>query len=350
MPQFEVTIPQTGATQETSVVTVDSFHWHTALKEAFSSLGQEAPGQLMFDIAEDESRIRVTDTQNQRVIEIIDRSKIPAPVEVEDAGATIMAMPAFSDDEIGEAPVPAALQSIPISVETDQVPAQPISASLNDEELKAIRDRHPAISLSSGSPTINIPETVSPSSQFLAADNKARPNQYAGAGMTTEVLADAFMRAMDIYDYSDDRHAAMQFVMELALDQIEAAGAGVLLTDHNSPEQVLWYELAAGDAADTLLNLRIPVGQGAVGKAVRDGLAMNIVDLQASQEFENDHLRVLQLDVGPIVIAPIEHKGFVFGALLLYRARSEKPYTAGESSILSYLAHTAGDYFSSLIS
>lgn len=357
MSQFEVTVPGSTPAQETRVVVVEAFHWHTAFKEAFANLGEDAPGQLMFDISDDEAHIRITDTQNNRVIEIVDLSSVesdeaPAPeaLSEEDAGATILAIPAFADEDIGPPPIPAELSSAPTSLELGSEPEQPASSSLTEEERQAILARHPAISLTSGVPTVNLPEELKETSQYLVHGSEAPPSQYQGAGMTTEILADAFMRAMDIYDYGDDRNAAMQFVLELALDQLDAQGAGVLLTDHNSAVQELWYEIAAGDAADTLLNLRIPVGQGAVGKSVRDGSPMNIVNLKANPEFANDHLLALNIDVGPIVISPIQHSGRVFGALLLYRWSFGQPYTAGESSILNYLAHTAGEYFSSLIS
>ncbi len=168
-------------------------------------------------------------------------------------------------------------------------------------------------------------------------------------GMTTEILADAFMRAMEIYDYGEDRHAAMQFVLDLALNNVAAAGGAVLLTDINSPNQELWFEVASGPKADELLNFRIPMGQGIIGYCAKEGVSQLIADPAQEPRYENDVLNQVGLRPGSILAVPVQHQKRMLGTIVMFNHTGERPFTQGELSILNYLAHTAGEYLINLV-
>lgn len=162
-------------------------------------------------------------------------------------------------------------------------------------------------------------------------------------GMTTETLANVFMRAMDIYDY-DDRNAAMKFVLELGMSDVTALGGGVLLTDINSPEQVLWFEATAGPNADVLQNFRIPLGQGVVGYCAQQAVSQNVADVSHEPRFQEDVLSQAGLAISSLLCVPITHQKRVYGAVVFFNPPGMRPFTQGEVSILSYLAHVAGEY------
>ncbi|MCB9640270.1 MAG: GAF domain-containing protein [Myxococcales bacterium] len=175
------------------------------------------------------------------------------------------------------------------------------------------------------------------------SDGKYKP------GMTTEILADAFMRAMEIYDHGEDRHAAMQFVLDLSMNNVNAAGGAVLLTDINSPHQELWFEVSSGQRADELLNFRIPMGQGIAGFCAKEGINQVIANAQQDPRFQNDILNNIGLIPGSMLCAAIQHQKRVLGAIQLYNNPGDRPFTQGELSIVAYLAHVAGEYLISLV-
>ena len=168
-------------------------------------------------------------------------------------------------------------------------------------------------------------------------------------GMTTEILADACMRAMEIYDYGEDRHAAMQFVLDLALNNVGATGGSVLLTDINSPNQELWFEVASGPKADEIVNFRIPMGQGIVGFCAQEGVSLLIAEVQQDPRFANDIMKRIGLLPGSMLCVAIQHQKRVLGAIQLFNNAGDRPFTQGELSIVNYLAHTAGEYLISLV-
>jgi len=167
--------------------------------------------------------------------------------------------------------------------------------------------------------------------------------------MTTEILADAFMRAMEIYDHGEDRHAAMQFVLDLSMSNVNAAGGAVLLTDINSPHQELWFEVSAGERADELLNFRIPMGQGIAGFCAKEGINQVIANAQQDPRFQNDILNNVGIVPGSMLCAAVQHQKRVLGAIQLYNNPGDRPFTQGELSIVAYLAHVAGEYLISLV-
>lgn len=191
---------------------------------------------------------------------------------------------------------------------------------------------------------------MAPSSSFtnLSISGKADGGKYS-PGMTTEILADAFMRAMEIYDYGEDRHAAMQFVLDLALNNVAAAGGAVLLTDINSPNQELWFEVSSGPKSEELLNFRIPMGQGIIGYCAKEGVSQLIADPTQEPRFENDVLNEVGLRPGSILAVPIQHQKRMLGSIVMFNHAGERPFTQGELSILNYLAHTAGEYLINLV-
>jgi len=187
------------------------------------------------------------------------------------------------------------------------------------------------------------PKKAEPANQLLGGGGKYKP------GMTTEILADAFMRAMEIYDYGQDRHAAMKFVLELASSNVSAAGGAVLLTDINSPNQELWFEVVSGDKASQIINFRIPMGQGIVGYCAKEGVSLLVADAQQDHRFESDIMKQLGVQPGSILCVPIQHQKRILGAIQLYNNPNDRPFSQGELSIINYLAHTAGEYLISLI-
>lgn len=193
------------------------------------------------------------------------------------------------------------------------------------------------------------PPKSEPSTPMLSISSVSGSSGKYTPGMTTEILADAFMRAMEIYDYGEDRHAAMQFVLDLALNNVNAAGGAVLLTDINSPNQELWFEVSSGPKADEMLNFRIPMGQGIIGYCAQEGVSQLIADPTQEPRFKEDVLHLVGLSPSSMLAVPVQHQKRMLGAIIMYNQQGERPFTQGELSIVNYLAHTAGEYLINLV-
>lgn len=189
------------------------------------------------------------------------------------------------------------------------------------------------------------PAQASPGRQTLSIRSLTGAEGQYKPGMTTETLANVFMRAMDIYDHPNVSDA-MKFVLELGITDIPAMGGCVLLTDINSPEQILWFERVIGPKSEIIQNFQIPLGQGIIGYCAQQGVSQNIADVAHEPRFHTDVLSRVGLALGSILCVPIQNQKRVYGAIVFYNPPGERPFTQGELSILSYLAHVAGEYLS----
>ena len=179
--------------------------------------------------------------------------------------------------------------------------------------------------------------------QEAAAEGKYVP------GMTTEILADAFMRAIEVYDYGEDKHAALEFILDLALENVGAESGSVLLTDLNSPKGELWFEVARGPKADEIIKFKVPMGAGIVGFCAQEGVSLLIADVTKDPRFKKDITEEIGYEPRSILCVPIQHKGRMMGAIELINRAGGRPFTQGELSIINYLAHTAGEYLANLL-
>lgn len=247
-------------------------------------------------------------------------------------------------------PAPA-IEQLAIVEEPPVVPSKPVAKPVPPETkalpeltpIKPIKPEKPEPPHRSTPPTAPHAANTGLSISSIASGGKYSP------GMTTEILADAFMRAMEIYDYGEDRRAAMQFVLDLAINNVNASGGAVLLTDINSPNQELWFEVATGPKADELLNFRIPMGQGIIGFCAQEGVSKLIVDPTQEPRYHDDVLHLVKLSPSSILVVPIQHQKRMLGVVVMYAQQGDRPFTQGELSILNYLAHTAGEYLINLV-
>jgi GAF domain-containing protein len=128
------------------------------------------------------------------------------------------------------------------------------------------------------------------------------------------------------------------------MTDIPAMGGGVLLTDINSPDQVLWFESVTGPKSESIQNFRVPLGQGIIGYCAQQGVSQNIADVAHEPRYANDVLSSAGLAISSMICVPIQHQKRIYGAIVFYNPPGERPFTQGELSILSYLAHVAGEY------
>lgn len=395
--QFEVRVPDASDHKRIRLVVVEARDWFSALREALQEIGENTQlRNVLCDLVED-GVYRVTESDSGRIFQIQESAASASPT---DAPTTRMSP--------GEAPAPSPAPSPapandrtevslpPFSVEAITQPkqekhAKPLAATMQMDFAAIIQAQGGAGAADAtvdftdfaskqdielGRPSVIVSEEaygVTPPSDGKGRDRamtiEGDPNDFVnqvtnhhsqkkdeiseitGAvgkyqpGMTDELLANVFMRAMDVHDYPDVS-SAMDFVIDLALGDVKALGGGVMLTDLNSAEQVLWFEAVRGPNADLIRNFRIPLGQGIVGYYTQQGVNQTVPDVRKDPRYAEDMLKGSGLDLGPLLCAPIANNGRVWGCILLYNDTSARAFTQGELSIMTYLAHVTGEYMS----
>ena len=115
--------------------------------------------------------------------------------------------------------------------------------------------------------------------------------------------------------------AAADFIIDLALKAVPAEGGRVLVSSINAHD--LYPAAARGPKAETGTNIRIPMGEGIVGVAAQEGVAIAVS--------------------GNELCSPAQRDGRVYGALQLVNKKGGA-FTADEISILDYLASQFAEY------
>ena len=158
-----------------------------------------------------------------------------------------------------------------------------------------------------------------------------------------EVLAELFERAGEAAGL--DRDAALGFLLDLAMEKVDAEAGSVLLA-RGAAGRELEFVVARGPRAKELLALRtrVPVGVGIVGFCTRENVCLAVSDAERDPRFHRAISQALGYPTRSLLCAPISRKGQVLGALEVLNRRGGVPFGAVELSVLAYLAHRAAEH------
>lgn len=382
---FEVRVPNDSDTEATATYIVEARDWFSALQAALAQKGEDTPlRNVMCDLVE-ENIYRVTEASSQRIFEIQEAAPgavptLPSTSKVHSLAPELPPLPESTQTASNTQPTtptksPKALQetmqmdfaaiieaqkkektSIPATVEFREfaskeeleqakasiiVTEEAYSTELDDLD-NTIQQTFVDMDLS----TAEDVQTTKISPEQTLSENLTGASGHYQPGMTTEMLANAFMRASEIHEHGTDKQAAMKFVLDLALSDIEASGGGILLTDLNSPRPELWFEALQGTAHE-LHNMRVPLGQGIIGYYTQQGIHQTIPDISREPRYEEDLFYKIS-GIGPMLCVPIVYNDRIWGCIVLHNPPGHRAFTQGELSIVTYLAHTSGEYLSAL--
>ena len=157
-----------------------------------------------------------------------------------------------------------------------------------------------------------------------------------------DVLADLFMDTMDLMTM--DGTEGFQFILDLALRTIKAEAGSVILSDINSALSDLYFAAAVGRVADQLTSIRIPRGKGIVGFSVEAGCALAVSDVDKNPNFYRRVAEKTGFDTRSILCVPVQFNDRTYGAIELVNKVGSNRWSAGEVSVVVFLAQKLGEY------
>jgi GAF domain-containing protein len=158
-----------------------------------------------------------------------------------------------------------------------------------------------------------------------------------------ELLAELFERAGEAAGLARD--AALAFLLDLALEEVDAE-AGSILLSRGAAGRELEFAVVRGPRAKELLALRtvVPVGVGIVGFCVRENVCLAVSDAERDPRFHRAISEALGYPTRSLLCAPIARKGQVLGAIEVLNRRGGLPFGQAELAALAYLAHRAAEH------
>ncbi|MBL8919770.1 MAG: GAF domain-containing protein [Myxococcaceae bacterium] len=390
MPKYEVHIPAAEQGGFNITLKVNADNWMAALKAGMQKLGEQGSvsSNVMVDVQDDQS-IHITDNMSGRVFRIRElseeeaaKAQVKRPSQIRPAVAPRRAE---AKTDPGLSPVPAA--PVRDSNKTEPIPAPkpafdanktmpampPEEAAKVQAAIRAHEQAKPPVSSSSSitepppkpyrassgsrvgsksSPRIevkheDVEELEYPVKPVTApiGRQKSSPSAITEKAKQTaeEVLADVFMRITELGD-KKEIEAAMQFVLDLAMEKVPAEAGSVLRADLASGD--LTFISATGPRAKELLRSKIviPAGTGIAGFCAFEGVSVAVSDVQKDPRFYSAIGEKIDFETKSLLCAPMMTHGRSFGCLQLLNRKGGPHFEEHEVGVLAYLAHQAALY------
>lgn len=383
MPKFEVFIPAADEQSFNVTFRVDAANWMAALKTGMQKLGEQGATtrNVLVDVQEDNS-VHVTEPVSGRVFQIREMT------DAESAAAQVKKPAAASPPP---PPPPRPAEAVKPDVHTAKTqPGMPAATPepiplQNPVEPKTSPELAAAVSLASATaasppklsggigisttaetspmraveapsrtpePLVAPPPIALKEEKIVELERPTRPptGRIGRAKATTaerdaleDMLEDVFERVADLLRETDAQKA-MYFLLDLALEKIPAESGSVLRADTTSGD--LTFLAARGPKAKELLEAKlvVPHGQGIVGFCSMEGVSVALSDVQKDPRFYPAVSERLKYENKSVLTAPMMTHGRAFGCFQILNKKDDKPFTAPELGVLSYLAHQGALY------
>ncbi|MBN1773518.1 MAG: GAF domain-containing protein [Deltaproteobacteria bacterium] len=164
--------------------------------------------------------------------------------------------------------------------------------------------------------------------------------------VVNEILAQVFEEMMGLFNCRT-RESAAEFALDVAMRRIPCEAGSVLLSDINSRDLV--FTAVRGDAGHRLKGRRVPMGQGIVGFAAREGVAIAIADVHKDNRWNEGVDRETGFSTRSVIVAPVVHEGLTYGAFELLNRKGAEVFLQTETSIISYIASQLAGHFATSV-
>ena len=131
-----------------------------------------------------------------------------------------------------------------------------------------------------------------------------------------------------------DLGAALNLIMDIAVELLQVEAGSLVLVDQNTDELV--FEVTVGPGSADLVGTRLPPGTGIVGAVVRERESVIVRDAQTDQRWYQD----LDADfvTRSIIAVPMVSKGRAVGAIELLNRRDGAPFDEDDERLLRAFA------------
>jgi hypothetical protein len=157
-----------------------------------------------------------------------------------------------------------------------------------------------------------------------------------------EVLGELFLEVSDLARLG--RQEGLERLVDLAMRRVDAEAGSILVSTPSGRE--LAFAAVRGPAAKELVALgrTVPVGLGIAGFCVREDVCLAVSDAEKDPRFHRAISEAIGYRTRSLLCAPIAHRGVVLGAFEVLNKRGGAPFGRADLSVVSYLAHQAGDH------
>ncbi|MFH1169696.1 MAG: HD domain-containing phosphohydrolase [Chloroflexota bacterium] len=128
-------------------------------------------------------------------------------------------------------------------------------------------------------------------------------------------------------------------ILDMTYRSLRAAAASLLLIDKGKRE--LYFEVAAGEAGETLPQLRLSIDSGIAGWVARHGRAVIANDVSQDQRFNRQIDKLTGFVTRSILAVPLVAEGEVFGVLEVLNQVDDKGFNEQDLELLMSLASMA---------
>ncbi|MEK7705612.1 MAG: GAF domain-containing protein [Myxococcota bacterium] len=345
MALFEVFIPSPDPDGFNITARIRADSWMQALRSGLTRLGDTADVRnVLCDI--NETGIDVTEPASGRVFrirELVDGATatpvIPAPAPIVAAPApavrATVASPAAPRPIVGAPPrAPAPLPQPPVAKVPSPRPVVPAPVVA------------PVAVQAPPTPLLR-PRFQAQVQEETVTQEKATgsPVQIGRVATPEERIADLLSDMLDatqqMYDKPDLR-AAADYLLDLAVKAVPSESGAVFISDINASD--LYFAAARGPKATEVMKFRVPMGQGIVGFAAQEGVALAVSDVHRDPRFYAAISKAIGYETRSILCAPAQLEGRVFGAIELINKSSGSTFTGPEVAVVDFLAHEWADY------
>lgn len=339
---YEVFIPSTDPDGFDTTITVEASNWMVALKSGLERIGEgsDIMQNVMCDIKSDNS-IHVTDATSRRVFVLRELSEKTTDSAEEDSNfetvrtESIAAEPA----SVTQAPEPVAQPEQtpePVAQAAPEPVAQPEQAqepgrlrvgSSSQQALRREDDDEPRV----------LKET-----RQKTGENQAMSFSRAEAKVSETLIEDVFLEIQDIHENNMSMEDVINFVMDMAVDKINAESGSILLADVNGKE--LYFATARGPKAKEIMSFRVPMGQGLAGFCAREGVSLAISDAQRDPRFYKKISQALGYETRSLLCVPIQQDGQIYGVIEVINKKSDSNFSSDETNALAYIGRQLARY------
>ncbi len=375
MAKFLVYIPSPAPGMPNLQIKVEAENWMIALQLGRQKVGEktELGSNIMCDFKEDGS-VEITDPNTGRAFsikEIEDSQPQAAPQQPAQQAQTPKTAveqpkPVSTQPSPQVAPPPAPVKQ-PEPKPAQEAPKAPVSV-VTTPKVEIKKDAQPArIAAAPVAPTIKVaPEEIRKKSQTGQYQPVEKPVKKIDANIEEvkeikepqrdigrkdtklssnieSIMTSLFTEVYEVYNNSNTREDAANFMLDLAMKKIGAEAGSILYADLSETD--LSFIATRGPKSEELKKFKVPIGKGIVGFCVDVGVSLAISDVSKDKRWFDKISKSIGFPTRSILCAPIQYEGQTLGAIELINKKDNTPFNMDDLNILNYIAHETGDAF-----
>lgn len=152
-------------------------------------------------------------------------------------------------------------------------------------------------------------------------------------------VVDALYRVNNFLARINDLHELLEAIMEESKAVVDADASSCLLFDEEKQE--LYFEVALGDKADGVKEIRLPLGTGIGGECARDRKTLVINDVSQDARHYKDADEKSQYQTRNLIATPMVRNDKLIGVLEVLNKKDDRVFSPEDIRIIEFFAGQA---------